>query len=149
MKRSWCTTVAALAALIAIATTSADAAGPCVSLHVAAPGSDPAASPAFVVIRDLPVPAAGATIVISAHAHALAADTRLATLFIVGSSRLTGTVQRTVQSPLQTAPGVGDALARDAHATVTIQICRPHETAPCTTVGPLPITVERGTAGST
>jgi hypothetical protein len=149
MKRSWCTTVAVLAAVIAIATTSADAAGPCVSLHVAAPGSDPAASPAFVVIRDLPVPAAGATIVISAHAHTLAADTRLATLFIVGSSRLTGTVQRTVQSPLQTAPGVGDALARDAHATVTIQICRPHETAPCTTVGPLAITVERASAGST
>jgi hypothetical protein len=147
MKRSWCTTVVALAAVIAIANTSADAAGPCVSLHVAAPGSDPAASPAFVVIRDLPVPAAGATIVISAHARALAADTRLATLFIVGSSRLTGTVQRTVQSPLQTAPGVGDALARDAHATVTIQICRPHETAPCTTVGPLAINLERGTAG--
>jgi hypothetical protein len=148
VKRSWCTTVAALAAAIAIATTSADAAGPCVSLHVGAPGSDAAASPAFVVIRDLPVPAAGATIVVSAHGHRLGAATRLATLFIVGSSRRTGTIQRTLQSPLQAPASVADALARDAHATVTIQICRPHESAPCATVGPLAIKVERGTAGS-
>jgi len=143
VKRSWCTTVAALAAAFAVAIVSADAAGPCISLHVGAPGSDAAASPAFVVIRDLPVPAAGATIVVSAHARALSDGTRLATLFIVGSSRLTGTVQRTLQSPVQASPAVADALARDAHATVTIQICRPHETAPCTTVGPLAITVER------
>jgi hypothetical protein len=149
VKRPWCTTAAALAAAIAIAATGADAAGTCVSLHVGAPGSDAAASPAFVVIRDLPVPAAGATIVVSAHARAVADGTRLATLFVVGSSRLTGTVQRTVQSPVQAAPAIADALARDAHATVTIQICRPHETAPCTTVGPLAITVERGAAGST
>ena len=149
MKRSWGATAAALAAAFAVATMGAEAAGPCVSLHVGAPGSDAAASPAFVVIRDLPVPAAGATVVVSAHARALADGTRLATLFVVGSSRLTGTVQRTLQSPLQASPAVADALARDAHATVTIQICRPHETAPCTTVGPLAITVERGAASST
>ncbi len=146
MKRSWCTTAAALAAAIAIATTSADAAGPCVSLHLGASGSNTAASPAFVVIHDLPVPAAGATVVVNAHARGLAGETRLATLFIVGGSRSTGTVVRTVQSPLQTAPSVAGTLARDAHATVTVSICRRNETVPCATIGPLAITVERGTS---
>ena len=146
MKRSWCTTAAALAAAIALAQTSADAAGPCVSLHVGAPGSDAAAAPAYVVIRDLPVPASGATVVVTARARALAADTRLATLFVVGGSRLTGTVNRTLQSPVQAPAEVAAALARDAHATVTIEICRRHQTAPCATVGPLALAVERGPA---
>jgi hypothetical protein len=143
MRRPWCTTTAALGAAVALAMAGADAAGPCVALHLAAPGPAAAASPAFVELRDLPVPAAGATIVVNARARGLSGETRIATLFVVGSSRSSATVTRTLQGVLQTAPDVADTIARDARATITVLVCRAHETGNCTTVGPLPVTVER------
>jgi hypothetical protein len=134
MQRSW--RRALIAAALTIATTSGVSAATSVSIESAAPGSAARPRPAVVVVRDLPVPLAGAVVIVNAHAGGLAAPAKLATAFIVGGGNAAGTRARSFRSIVAASPSVLEALARDPHATITVTVCPKGHPEASTTSGP-------------
>jgi hypothetical protein len=134
MQRSWCR--ALLAAAFVFAAGSGVSAATSVTIESAAPGSSAAAGPKVVVIRDLAVPATGATVTICGHAQGLTAPAKLATAYILGSRNLTGTRNRSFRSIVDAPASLLDTLARDPHATITVIVTPTGHPDAATTTGP-------------
>ena len=128
MQRSWRS--AAAAAVLALAATAAVSAGPSVCIQLGT-----AAAPAVLVIRDLPVPIAGAAITVNGNAKDLAAPAQLATLFVVGGTG-SGTRERTLRAMVAAPNSVLEALRHDPKATLTVTVCPKGRPEACTTHGP-------------
>ena len=128
MQRSWRS--AAAAAVFALVATGAVSAATSVCIQLGA-----AAAPAVLVIRDLPVPTAGAAITVSGNAKDLTAPAPLATLFVVGGSG-TGTRERTLRAMVAAPHSVIEALQHDPKATLTVTVCPKGRPDACTTHGP-------------
>jgi hypothetical protein len=132
-RRSW---QILFAAAFSILTTTGVSAATSVSIESAAPGSTTESRPTVVVVRALPIPLAGATVIISARAQGLAAPTKLATAFIVGSGGLAGSRERSFRSIVDASPSVIEALAHDPHATITLTVRPTGHPEATTTSGP-------------
>jgi hypothetical protein len=134
MQRSWCR--ALLAAAFVLAAGSGVSAATSVSIESAAPGSSAAPGPKVVVVRDLAVPATGATVTVCAHAKGLSAPAKLATAVILGGRTVTGTRDRSFRSIVDAPASVLDTLARDPHATITVIVTPTGHPEAATTAGP-------------
>lgn len=117
-------------------TTTVVSAATSVSIESAAPGSVAESGPSVVVVRDLPVPLAGATVIVSARAEGLANPAKLATVFIVGNRSLRGSRERSFRSIVDASPSVIAALAHDPHATITLTVRPSGHPEAATTIGP-------------
>lgn len=138
--RFWCRLFVVVACVLA-ACAGARAATT-VAIEQAAPGS-PSAAPASVFVRDLTVPASGATVSVFAHAQTLTQPVKLATAYLLGSHNLTGTRSHSFRTLVSAPSSVLDALARDPHATITLTIAPTGRTDALETVGPLPVSFTR------
>ena len=134
MQRSWCR--ALLAAAFVLSASGGVSAATSVSIESAAPGSSAATGPRMVVVRDLAVPATGATVTICAHAQGLTAPAKLATAVILGGRTITGTREHSFRSIVAAPASVLDTLARDPHATVTVIVTPTGHPDAATTAGP-------------
>jgi hypothetical protein len=134
MQRSWCR--ALVAAAFTIATATGVSAATSVSIESVAPGSAAESQRPVVVVRDLPVPLSGATVTVSAHARGLAAPAKLATAFILGGGRVSGTRDRSFRAVIDAPASVLDTLVRDPHATISLTITPNGHPESATTAGP-------------
>jgi hypothetical protein len=139
LHRLSCRSLAVIA--FALLTTTFVSAATSVSIESAAPGSATESGPTVVVVRDLPVPLAGATVIVTGRAQGLAAPTKLATVFIVGNRNLDGNRERTFRSIVEAAPSVIEALAHDPRATITLTVRPTGHPEQTTTAGPYTVNV--------
>ena len=82
------------------------------------------------------LPVSGATVTVSAHARGLAAPAKLATAFILGGGRVSGTRDRSFRAVIDAPASVLDTLARDPHATISLTITPNGHPESATTAGP-------------
>ncbi len=140
MLRTWCRTLVLALPLLAAGLPVSAA----TTVAIERPASRPAAAalaPAVVVIRALPVPLAGGTVTVTAHAAGLDAPVKLTTLFVVGGAQA-GTRERSMRAAVDAPPSVLDALARDPHATLTLSVCPKAHADACVTSGPYPVSFQ-------
>jgi hypothetical protein len=125
-----------LAAAFVFAAATGASAATSVSIESAAPGSSAAPGPKVVVIRDLAVPATGATVTVCARAQGLSVPAKLATAVILGGRNVAGTRDRSFRSIVDAPASVLDTLARDPHATITLTVRPTRHPEASTTSGP-------------
>jgi hypothetical protein len=114
--------------------------GPAVRIEAPGPGADPHRPP-VVVVDNVVVPNAGAIVTVNARTSGAAHDTKLASMFIVGSMQRGGTQTQSLTAAIEAPAGYLESLARDSHAKLTVVVCRTGGT--CTTSAPLPVRIVR------
>jgi hypothetical protein len=103
------------------------------------PGPDPARSPGGVEVHDLPVPGTGAIVAVHARAPHGGAVTKLATMFIVGSSERTAERPYTLSASMECAPPDAAALAAAEQVEALVLVHPPG--GPTATHGPFPLEI--------
>jgi hypothetical protein len=142
VQRTWSTSAAIAAAALAMTTACAGAAQQPLAVHIETPaaGADPH-QPPTVTVDNVEVPNSGAIVTVSARRPGAAHDTKLASMFIVGSMQRSGTQSQHLTAAIDAPPGALASLAHDPKATVTVVVCKTGGS--CTTSAPLPLRVVR------
>ena len=145
MQKPWSTTAATAVAALAMMTACAGAAQQPLAVHIEAPaaGAD-AHQPPTVAVDNVNVPNSGAIVSVLARHRGAAHGTKLASMFIVGSSQLSGTQSQHLTAAIDAPSNVVASLAHDPQATVTVVVCKTGGS--CTTSAPMPLRVVRAGA---
>ena len=140
VQQPWPASAAAAVAALAMMTACAGAAQPPLAVHIEAPapGAD-AHQPPTVAVDNVDVPNSGAIVTVNARRSGAPRDTKLASMFIVGSMQRSGSELQHLTAAVDAPPGVVASLAHDPHATVTVVVCKTGGS--CTTSAPMPLRI--------